>query len=74
MVVAGCLEGRRVSSLLSLQLETGSRKDRTTQRWRYSRFLRDIVCMRMDEAQLSGHKLSSGVRHCSLDCGGLPHL
>ena len=40
-----------------LQLEIGSRKDRTTLRGRSSRFLRVGVHTRMGKAQLSGHNL-----------------
>ena len=56
--------------LHSLQLETGSGKDRTTQRGRSSHFLRVLVRPRMGKAQLSGHELECGGGHCSLDCVG----
>ena len=63
----------RVYSRLSLQLETGQGRDRTTQRGRYPRFLRVVAHVRVGKAPLSGHKLASGAGHCFLDCGGLSH-
>ena len=57
-----------------MQRETRSRKDRTTQRGRYSHYLRVLVRACTGRAQLSGHKLGSGAGHCSLDCGGLSRI
>ena len=49
------------------------KRDRTTQRGRFSHFLRVLVRMRTGKAQLSGHRLGSGAGHCEPDCGGLLH-
>ena len=62
--------GGKVYSLHSLQPETGSRKDRSLQRGRSSRFLRFLVHTRVAAA---GHKLGGGAGHCLLDCGDLSH-
>ena len=57
--------------LHSLQLETGSRRDRSTQRGRSPCYLRVLADTPMGGARLSGHKLAGDVGHCLLDCGGL---
>ena len=48
-------------------------RDRTTQRGRYSNFLRAVAHIRLGTAQLSGPKLESGAGRCFLDCGGPSH-
>ena len=56
-----CWERDRVKTFLLLfsLLETGSRRDRTTQRGRFLHFLRVLVRIRTGKAQLSGHKLGA---------------
>ena len=49
--------------LLSSLRVSGYKRDRTTQRGRFHHFLRVLVRMRTGKAQLSGHKLGSGVGH-----------
>ena len=63
MVVPWC-PPRRVFSLPLPQLETGSGRDRTTQRGRSPLVLRALVRMRTDQALLSGQILESGAGHC----------
>ena len=71
LVVLGCLERGECIFLSLLQRETGSRKDRTTQRGRSPCFPRVLVHIHMGMAQLSGHELAGGVGHCLPVCGGL---
>ena len=54
----------KMYSMHSLQLETGSRKDRSSQRGRSSRFIRVLVHTRMGRVRLSGHKSGSGAGYC----------
>ena len=59
----GALMGGDVFLLSSLHV-TGFVRDRTTQRGRFSHFLRVLARTRTGKAQLSGHRLESGVGHC----------
>ena len=68
--LAGHFAGRGCSSSLSLQLETGSSKDRTTQRGRSP----IAVHIRVGRVHLSGHKLGSGPGHCFLDWRAITSL
>ena len=55
------------------QLETGSRRCRTTQRGRSPVIPHALVRMRTGKALLKGHTLECGAGHCLLVCGGPSH-
>ena len=59
----GALRGGDVFSSLLASCDW-VKKGRTTQRGRFPHFLRVLVRMRTGKAQLSGHRLGSGVGHC----------
>ena len=60
--------------VLSLQRETGSGRDRATQRSRSRPLPRVLVDTCVGKAHLSSPKLGSGAGHCFPDCGGPSHL
>ena len=72
MVAPGCLAGRGVFSALSAAGDW-VKKGSCHTAWSVPLFLRVLAHIRMDEAQLPGHKLGSGAGHCLLGCGGLWH-